>query len=203
MKKNIFKSKAFPAAALATACIGILAACFLFGREEKPDFQPEEPAPGPIAQEWQETPSPTAPVHPQATPVPTGRSAWSHTDTPASTQEEAEQEILESYPMVTREEEQLVTIDFTPEPEKLQPEPPEAPTTEADATDPEQPPSYTPEELEPEPTAPPAQPDTPAAGAAGGNGAVYDPVFGWVVPGEVNQTPMDSAGDPDKMVGNM
>ena len=54
MKKNIFKTKAFPAAALATACIGILAACFLFGREEKHDFQPEEPAPGSIAQEWQD-----------------------------------------------------------------------------------------------------------------------------------------------------
>ena len=76
---------------------------------------------------------------------------------------------------MTEETDQLVTIDFTPETESLQPEPPEAPTAEADATDPEQPPSYTPEELEPEPTAPPAQPDIPAAGSVGENGAVYDP----------------------------
>ena len=201
MKKNIFKTKAFPAAALATACIGILAACFLFGREEKPDFQPEEPVPGPIAQEWQETPSPTAPVETRATPAATGNSTSPAGSTAA--REQKPDDILEAYPMVTGETDQLVTIDFTPETESLQPEPPEAPTAEADATDPEQPPSYTPEELEPEPTAPPAQPDIPAAGSVGENGAVYDPVFGWVVPSTVEQSTMDSAGDPDKMVGNM
>ena len=201
MKKNIFKSKAFPAAALATACIGILAACFLFGREEKPDFQPEEPVPGSIAQEWQETPSPTAPVETRATPATTGNSTSPAGSTAA--REQKPDDILEAYPMVTGETDQLVTIDFTPETEALQPEPPKAPAAGADATDPEQPPSYTLEELEPEPTAPPAQPDTPAAGATGENGAVYDPVFGWVVPSTVEQSTMDSAGDPDKMVGNM
>lgn len=201
MKKNIFKTKAFPAAALATACIGILAACFLFGREEKPDFQPEEPAPDPIAQEWQETSSPTTPVETRATPDPSGNST-SPAGTPAA-REQSQNHILEAYPKVTGETDQLVTIDFTPETEDLQPEPPEAPTAEADATDPEQPPSYTPEELEPDPTAPPAQPDAPPAGSTGENGAVYDPVFGWVVPSTVDQSTMDSAGDPDKMVGNM
>lgn len=195
MKKNIFKSKAFPIAALTAACIGILAACFLFGREEKPDFQPEEPVSGPIAQEWQETPSPTAPSQSQTTPVSTG--------SPAATREQAQTDVMESYPQVTSESDQLVTIDFTPETEKLQPDLPEPPKAEADVTDPEQPPAYTPEELDPDPTAPPAQPDTPAAGASDGNGAVYDPVFGWVTPSMVEQTTMDSAGDPDKMVGNM
>lgn len=201
MKKNIFKTKAFPAAALATACIGILAACFLFGREEKHDFQPEEPAPGPIAQEWQETPSPTTPVETRATPAPTGNSTSPIGST--ATREQKPDDILEAYPMVTEETDQLVTIDFTPETEKLQSDPPEPPTAEADATDPEQPPAYAPEELEPEPTVPPAQPDTPAAGSVGENGAIYDPVFGWVVPSTVEQSTMDSAGDPDKMVGNM
>lgn len=201
MKKNIFKTKAFPAAALAAACIGILAACFLFGREEKHDFQPEEPAPGPIAQEWQETPSPTTPVETRTTPGSNGNGT-SPASSPAA-REQAQDDTLEAYPKVTEETDQLVAIDFTPETETLQPEPPEAPTAEADATDPEQPPSYTPKELEPEPTAPPAQPDTPAAGSTNKNGAVYDPVFGWVVPSTVEQSTMDSAGDPDKMVGNM
>lgn len=104
---------------------------------------------------------------------------------------------------MTGETEQLVTIDFTPETEELQPEPPEIPTAEADATNPEQPPAYTSEELEPASTAPPTQPNTPAAGASNGNGAVYDPVFGWVVPSTADQNTMDSSGDPDKMVGNM
>lgn len=45
--------------------------------------------------------------------------------------------------------------------------------------------------------------ETPAAGSTNENGAVYDPVFGWVVPGQVNQTTVDSGGDPNKMVGNM
>ena len=45
--------------------------------------------------------------------------------------------------------------------------------------------------------------DTPAAGSTNENGAVYDPVFGWVVPGQVNQAAIDSSGDPNKMVGNM
>lgn len=202
MKKNIFKSKAFPIAALTAASIGILAACFLFGREERPDFQPEELVPSPIAQEWQETPSPATPAQPQATPVPTGNSGTT-TGSPAAAREHAQADAIKSYPQVTSESDQLVTIDFTPETEKLQPEPPEAPKAEADATDPEQPPAYAPEELEPEPTAPPSQPDTPAAGASDGNGAVYDPVFGWVTPSTVEQTTMDSAGDPDKMVGNM
>ena len=43
----------------------------------------------------------------------------------------------------------------------------------------------------------------PDPGSSNGNGAVYDPVFGWVVPGEVNQSTIDSDGDPNKMVGNM
>ena len=202
MKKNIFKAKAFHAAALSAACIGILAATFLIGREDKASFRPEEPTPGPIAQEWQETPSPTVPAGSQATPVPAENSA-SPTGTPAAIQERHQHDVLESYPKVTEETEQMVSIDFTPETEELQPEPPEAPTAEGDATDAGQPPTYAPEELEPTPTASPAQPAVPAAGASDGNGAVYDPVFGWVVPSTVEQNTMDSSGDPDKMVGNM
>ena len=33
--------------------------------------------------------------------------------------------------------------------------------------------------------------------------AVYDPVFGWVVPGDVQQSVGDSDGDINKQVGNM
>ena len=110
MKKNIFKTKAFPAAALATACIGILAACFLFGREEKPDFQPEEPAPGPIAQEWQETPSPTAPMETRATPDSDGNSTPPAGSTAA--QEQKPDDILEAYPMVTGETGKSRTIKY-------------------------------------------------------------------------------------------
>ena len=59
----------------------------------------------------------------------------------------------------------------------------------------------------PEVTAPPAEQtppsNEPAPGSSNGNGAVYDPVFGWVVPGNVQQSTGDSDGDLNKQVGNM
>ena len=51
----------------------------------------------------------------------------------------------------------------------------------------------------PEVTAPPAEQTPPskepAPGSSNGNGAVYDPVLGWVVPGNVQQSTGDSDGD--------
>lgn len=193
--KNILKSKAFPIAALSVACIGVLAISLFIGREERADFHPEEPASETATQEWTETPATGR------QPADSGNGGTSGAY--AASQSPVSEKDLTAYPKTVEETDQLVTIDFTPEAEKLQPEPPEAPVTEADTGDPEQPPAYTPEELEPALTTAPAQPDTPAAGSSNGNGAVYDPVFGWVVPGNVSQTAMDSAGDPDKMVGNM
>ncbi len=198
--KNIFKTKAVPVAALSLACIGILAVSLLIGKEEKTDFQPEAPIPEASTLEWTETPPETG-MQPD-TARPAGNSG-NNTGTYAASQSPSSDDGSEAYPKVVDETEQHVTIDFTPEAEKLQPEPPAAPVAEGGTDDPEQPPVYAPEDLEPEPTTAPAQPDTPTAGATNGNGAVYDPVFGWVVPGNVSQTPMDSAGDPDKMVGNM
>ena len=59
----------------------------------------------------------------------------------------------------------------------------------------------------PEVTAPPAEQappsNEPVPGSSNGNGAVYDPVFGWVVPGNVQQSTGDSDGDLNKQVGNM
>lgn len=196
--KNIFKSKAFPAALLSVACIGVLAACWAVSRDDTPGFTPEGPAPEASIQEWTETP-PAAKGQTDTSPADTEKTASAY----APAQPQPADEDMEAYPKVTEETDQLVTIDFTPEAEKLQPEPPAAPVAEGNTDDPGQPPVYAPEDPEPEPTAAPVQPDTPAAGATNGNGAVYDPVFGWVIPGNVSQTPMDSAGDPDKMVGNM
>lgn len=193
--KNILKSKAFPITALSVACIGVLAISLFIGREERTDFRPEEPAPETAIQEWTETPTTIK------QPADSGNGGTSGAY--AASQSPVSEKDLTAYPKTVEETDQLVTIDFTPEAEKLQPEPPKTPVTEADTGDPEQPPVYTPEELEPPVTTAPVQPDTPAAGTSNGNGAVYDPVFGWVVPGNVSQTAMDSTGDPDKMVGNM
>ena len=53
----------------------------------------------------------------------------------------------------------------------------------------------------PEPEAPASS--GPAPGSTNNNGEFYDPVFGWVKPGTVQQQEIDNEGDPNKMVGNM
>lgn len=100
--------------------------------------------------------------------------------------QENEDERLSEYPKVTEESEEEVVIDFTPAEtkEETAPPPPESGTGIAD--------------LEEEDSS-----TQPAAGSGNENGAVYDPVFGWVVPGQVNQSSITSSGDPGKMVGNM
>lgn len=105
-----------------------------------------------------------------------------HTDAGIPGQSNAEEK-LEEYPKVAEESKQEVVIDFVPAETKDETPPPA----------PETPPSPTDNGMD----------NTPAAGSTNENGAVYDPVFGWVVPGQVNQSTVDSSGDPDKMVGNM
>ena len=74
-----------------------------------------------------------------------------------------------------------------------------AETTTAEYPGPEHPVNPAPDVTAPAPEAESA----PAPGSTDGNGAYYDPVFGWVTPAEVIQSTIDSDGDPDKMVGNM
>lgn len=187
--KNFIRSKGFLLSVLVIACIGILTVCFVVNRDTDNNFQPEEIASNTQTQEPQVTPAPATNTE---SPAP------AHTPAPAATKDP-----MEEYPKVVDESEDEVVIDFTPESEELQPETPEPPAAEGDTTDPSAPPTYAPEKTEPEPTAPPAQNSTPAPGSTNENGAVYDPVFGWVVPGKVEQTTSGSSGDPDKMVGDM
>lgn len=180
--KNLLKSKGFLVSVFIVVIVAILLICWFVSRKPADNFQPEEPVIGSAATEWQDTPSPTA--APGITGQPSGAAA-----TP------------ETYPKVTAENDMDVVIDFTPGAEELQPEPPAPPVSQEDNTDPSEPPSYEPEETSPEPSAP--APQAPEAGSSNGNGAVYDPVFGWVVPGDAQQSVGDSDGDINKMVGNM
>lgn len=183
--KNLLKSKGFLVSVFIVVIVAILLICWFVSRKPADSFQPEEPVIGSAAAEWQDTPSPTA--APGDTGQPSGAAA-----TP------------ETYPKVTAEDDTDVVIDFTPGAEELQTEPPAPPVSQEDNTDPSEPPSYEPEQTAPEPSAPaPQAPQTPEAGSSNGNGAVYDPVFGWVVPGDAQQSVGDSDGDIDKMVGNM
>lgn len=184
--KNFIKSKGFLFSVLAIACVGILVTCFVVSRDQKSDFHPEELS---TNTDTQEIP---------ATSSPAGNRTTTSSPAPAATKDP-----MEEYPKVVDESESEVVIDFTPEGEDLKTETPELPVAEGDTTDPSAPPTYAPEETEPTPTTPPAQDTKPAPGSVREDGAVYDPVFGWVVPGQVEQAPADSSGDPNKMVGDM
>ena len=112
----------------------------------------------------------------------------------------------EEYPKVTSQTEDEVVIDFT-DTEKLEETPPPVPEGKTEIKDPGQEHTVNPDPSVPEVTAPPAEQvppsNEPVPGSSNGNGAVYDPVFGWVVPGDVQQSNGDSDGDLNKQVGNM
>lgn len=100
----------------------------------------------------------------------------------------------------------MLVIDFT-DTEKFEETPPPVPEGKTEIKDPGQEHTVNPDPSVPEVTAPPAEQappsNEPVPGSSNGNGAVYDPVFGWVVPGNVQQSTGDSDGDLNKQVGNM
>lgn len=187
--KKILKSKGFLVTVLSVSCIAILAACWFVRRDTKTAFLPDEQPPDATQEEWKDT-TKTA-----------ENSSQEHTDAVLPSQNRAEEK-LEGYPKVEEESEQEVVIDFVPAETKsgTPPPPPEGNTvtTESDRESSANPAP----ETSPSPTDT-GEDKTPAAGSINENGAVYDPVFGWVVPGQTNQTTVDSSGDPNKMVGNM
>ena len=97
----------------------------------------------------------------------------------------------EEYPKVTSQTEDEVVIDFT-DTEKPKETPPPVPEGKTEIKDPGQEHTVNPDPSVPEVTAPPAEQtppsNDPVPGSSNGNGAVYDPVFGWVVPGNVQQS---------------
>ena len=166
-------------------------------------FDPGRP-PDEMVSEWEEADSPD-----QEETEPDSSTGWQ------------EQETLPQQETENRDE---VVIEFTTEP--VQPETPEAPEPQGELTDPSNPPTYT-EEVQPEESLPETteslppetsaeqpsmiqeeaaqdQPEsTPQMDGVREDGAVYDPVFGWVVPSPIIQIEGDSDGDPNKMVGHM
>ncbi len=89
--------------------------------------------------------------------------------------------------------------------------PTEKPETTDDTTNPDKQPEYGNDV--PQSTNPPAEtPDntSPSSPSAGENanadehpGQVYDPVFGWVTPSDVQQDTVDNDGDINKQIGTM
>lgn len=200
--KKILKSKGFIVTSLAILCIAIVGICWYVGRDKDDPFLPDE--------------SPPASTSESSWPEPSTQ-AESHADAYLSPQST---EPAEEYPKVVEESENEVVIEFS-DTEKTEAAPPPAPEGKTVKEDsgplhevnpaPEVTAPVTEPHASTEPPAsaePPASVESPAStepepGSSNSNGAVYDPVFGWVVPGEVNQSTIDSDGDKDKMVGNM
>ena len=182
--KKFFTSKPFVISALAVLCIGIVAACLIWGRDKPSEFTPD-PQESQTTDEWKDNSSSG-----------NGAESW---NTPGG----AENEPDEAYPKVVEETEDEVVVDFTAPKSPDEAEPPEIPEGKTEIADPE--PDHTPN-IDPSVTAP--EPEAPASsgpapGSTNNNGEFYDPVFGWVKPGTVQQQEIDNEGDPNKMVGNM
>lgn len=169
--------------ALCVACVGILAVCFFLNRDRTPNFTPASPQ--------SKTPSTWEENHSDAS----GSGGTSNSAASGSTSEE--------YPKSTQDADGDVHTEFTPPSDKLKPDAPEPPSADADNTNPSAPPSYSSEQVKPSAEKKHEDTSKPAAGSSNGDGAVYDPVFGRIVPGDVDQTPIDNKGDPDKQVGEM
>lgn len=188
--KKIFKSRGFIITTLSLLCAVILGVCWYVNRDKDSGFSPAESPPATVSQGWTESASETEKVTTKAE-----TSALQTSPEPETRTEE--------YPKVAEtESDKEVVVEFTPTKKSVETQPP-APEGKTIMEDPG--PEH-PVNPAPETTAPPTQaevPTTPAPGSSNGQGAFYDPVFGWVEPGEVHQSTVDSDGDPNKMVGNM
>lgn len=187
--KKFFKSKGFLVSTLAVLCVAILGVCWFVSRDRTEDFKPEESPLSSTTSDWSDGGS-------QSGNGSNGTDAY----TPGQSSSKEEE-----YPKVTSETEDEVVIDFT-DTDKPDETPPPAPEGKTEIEDPGEDHEVHPDPTVPEVTPPPDNQsgnDEPAPGSSNGNGAVYDPVFGWVVPGEVQQSIGDSDGDLNKQVGNM
>ena len=188
--KKFFQSKGFIVSALAVLCVAILGICWFVSRDRTDEFRPDESPPSSTSSDWSDGGVQSGDGGGGADAYAPGQSSSAE----------------EEYPKVTSESEGEVEIDFT-DTEKPEETPPPVLEGKTEIEDPGEEHEVNPDPAVPEVTAPPAEESTssnePATGSSNGSGAVYDPVFGWVVPGDVQQSTGDSDGDLNKQVGNM
>lgn len=187
--KKFFQSKGFIVSSLALLCVTILGVCWFVSRDRTGDFRPDESPPSSVTGDWSDGGTQTDGDN--------GADAYA----PGQSTD-----VKEEYPKVTSQTEDEVVIDFT-DTEKPEETPPPVPEGKTEIKDPGQEHTVNPDPSVPEVTTPPAEQappsNEPVPGSSNGNGAIYDPVFGWVVPGNVQQSTGDSDGDLNKQVGNM
>lgn len=188
--KKFFQSKGFIVSALAVLCVAILGVCWFVSRDRSEEFRPDESPPSSTSSDWSDGGVQSGDGSGGADAYAPGQSSGSE----------------EECPKVTSETDDEVVIDFT-DTQKPEDTPPAVPEGKTELEDPGEDHPVNPDPAVPEVTAPPAEESPsssePAPGSSNGSGAVYDPVFGWVVPGNVQQSTGDSDGDLNKQVGNM
>lgn len=188
--KKFFQSKGFIVSALAVLCVAILGVCWFVSRDRSEEFRPDESPPSSTSSDWSDGGVQSGDGSGGADAYTPGQSSGSK----------------EEYPKVTSETDDEVVIDFT-DTQKPEDTPPAVPEGKTELEDPGEDHPVNPDPAVPEVTAPPAEESPsssePAPGSSNGSGAVHDPVFGWVVPGNVQQSTGDSDGDLNKQVGNM
>jgi len=199
--KKFIQSKGLVALLLAIACVVIIMVCLIVELNKSSKFIPEDTS----AMDNTATSS----IH-ASSAAETSQPTTESTDAAAYLPAPTSSNHNEDYPKVVSETDDEVMVDFTEtkKPTETAPPTPEGKTIIEDPG-PDHPVNSTPEITAPATEAPTtavtateAPPSTqPETGS--GNGAVYDPVFGWVEPGAVNQSGADSDGDPNKMVGDM
>ncbi len=210
MKKN-WKSKG-TIIGLAAACILIAGTCLVVKmKKDGGSFDPGKP-PDETVSEWEEAGRPdereaesravwqerengkhtqtepdsrdevvieftTEPARPETPEAPVPQGELTDPSAPPSYEKEAETVPEENLP----EENGRIPEEQTPAEQK--PEVPESETPKPETSKPSE--------------------STPQMDGVREDGAVYDPVFGWVVPSPIIQSEITSDGDPNKMVGHM
>lgn len=183
MKKS-FTSKAFLVLLLAILCVGVTVACLIWRANRSGNFTPD-PVESQGVDQWRENVS------------------IANSDDLDSADTNSGDKNTEQYPKVVAEDDDEVSVDFTPPRSPADAEPPAAPNGKTEIKDLVS--GHTPN-IAPEVSTPAPKPDDPSGpvpGSTNDKGEFYDPAFGWVKPGVVVQEEIDSDGDPNKMVGNM
>lgn len=198
MKKNdkhTDKKKIAIISGLSVLCIAVLAGAYFLTREPERDFTPASADRADVTDTWNENSNADTPL-PSATPEST-QTVGTPSD---STQKVVSEDETGSTSSLS---------DSSTKEDASQEKPETPPETDDDLTDPDKQPEYAPSVPEPskEPT-PTPQPEQSASTGGGGTddshpGQVYDPVFGWVTPSNVQQDNIDSDGDINKQIGTM
>ena len=215
--KKFLTSRGFMISTLSVLCIAILGICWYAGRDRTGDFAPDDSPPSSLSSEWDEN---NTAQESKMADMETAERTQSVSPRPSTTAAETEE-----YPKVAEKNPEETVISFTPtkKSEETAPPAPEGktilenpgpehpinPAPKETTSAPETPAVTDPAATEPAPSQPaptqpaPTEPPVTESAATHPAGAVYDPVFGWVVPSEVIQSTITSDGDPNKMVGNM